>query len=91
MIYTQSQTPTETVLVAKVAAWRALLGIQSLPRGSSISHVKQPGEVFSQAEWRDIANRITKAIDGKDDDNTVRIWFDRDVATQLVDAKSAKK
>ena len=87
MIYTMSQTPTETVLVAKVAVWRALLGIQSVPRGGSISHVKQPGETFSQAEWRDIANRITKAIDGKDEGDTVRIWFDRDVATRLVDAR----
>ena len=86
MIYTMSQTPTETVLVAKVDAWRALLGIQSLPRGGSISHVKQPGETFSQAEWRDIANRITKAVDGKDEGDTVRITFARDVATRLVGA-----
>ena len=86
MIYTMSQTPTETALVAKVAAWRALLGIQSLPRGSSISHVKKPGETFSQAEWRDIANRITKAVDGKDDSEVVRITFARDVASRLVDA-----
>ena len=84
MIYTQSMNATETVLVAKVAAWRALLGIQSLPRGSSISHVKQPGEVFSEADWRDIATRITKAIDGKDDDNTVRIWFDREQAQAVI-------
>ena len=91
MIYTQSMNATETVLVAQVAVWRALLTIQPLPTGRSISHVKQPGEVFSQAEWQDIANRITKATDGKDDDNTVRIWFDRDVATQLLGARSAKK
>ena len=86
MIYTASQTPTETVLVAQVAAWRALLFIQPIPRGGSISHVQQPGERFSQAEWRDIAGRITQAIDGKDDDAVVRIAFARESAAKLVDA-----
>lgn len=86
MIYTQSQTPTETVLVAQVAAWRALLTLQVLPRGGSISHVRRDGEAFSQAEWGDITTRIKQAVDGKDDEAVVRIWFDRDVAARLVDA-----
>ena len=86
MIYTTSQTPTETALVAKVAVWRTLLIIHPVPSGGPISHTRQPGEVFSQAEWRDIATRIKKAIDGKDDDNTVRIWFDREQAQAVVDA-----
>lgn len=86
MIYTQSMMATETLLVAKVAAWRTLLTIQSLPRGSSISHVKQPGERFAQNEWVDIHARITQSVDGKDDDAVVRIAFAREVAGQLVDA-----
>lgn len=86
MIYTMSQTPTETVLVARVDVWRTLLDIQSLPPGSSISHVKQPGERFAQNEWIDITGRITKAVDGKEDSEAVRITFERDFASQLVDA-----
>ena len=86
MIYTQSMNATETVLVAKVAAWRTLLTIQPIPSGYPISHQAQPGERFAQNEWQDIANRITKAIDGKDEGDTVRIAFARDVASQLVDA-----
>ena len=86
MIYTQSMTPTETVLLSTVDVWRTLLTIQPLPRGASISHVKKPGERFSQAEWRDITTRIKQAVDGKENDAIVRIWFDRDVATRLVDA-----
>lgn len=84
MIYTMSQTPTETVLVAKVATWRSILVIQPVPSGGPISHIRQPGDVFSQAEWRDIAARIKKAIDGKDDDNTVRISFDREQAQAVL-------
>lgn len=84
MIYTMSQTLTETVLVAKVAVWRALLTIQPVPSGGPISHIRQPGDVLSQAEWRDIGTRIKKAIGGKDDDNTVRIWFDREQAQALL-------
>lgn len=90
MIYTASQTPTETELVATAATWKALLALRSIPRGGSVSHQpsmdkRKPNEPMSDADWRDTANAITRAIGDRDDEAVVRVRLPADKAAAVVE------
>lgn len=85
-IYIAPQSePGYTTLQATVATWKALLALRSIPRGGSISHQPQEGELLSQAAWRDTANVVTRAIGASDDDAVVRVRLPAESASAVVE------
>lgn len=82
--------PGFTTLQADVAAWRALLTLRAVPRGGSVSHQpsmdkRKPNEPMSDADWRDTANVITKAIGDQDDEAVVRVRLPAEKAAAVVE------
>lgn len=85
-IYIAPQSePDYTTLQATVATWKQLLALRSIPRGGSISHQVQDGELMSQAAWRDTANVVTRAIGGHDDDAVVRVRLPAESAAAVLE------
>lgn len=87
MIFTQSQTPRGTVLVATVTDWRYLLALRPVAHRSRgvISHQIQPGAAISGADWLRVSALIEAAITGKDDGAVARVRIPVKLAETLQD------